>query len=511
MSTNPSGGKPTSVIVLGIDGATWRLMDPLMQQGMLPNIANLINGGVRATSRSLDVLATPLVWTSIATGKVPRKHGITHFFDTTADLKTKRIWDIISHYYPDTKTGLFGWPVTWPPVPLNGFVVPSFLARSPAVYPESLGYIKQLEFGARQRRKVGMRSKLSYLCKAVQNGLRWPTFFRIAGYLVQQPMLPVSARFYKQHFLAPFLYADQYRHLLRFYRPFFTAFYIQAVDACSHMYWKYLFPDEFADVDTKEVSRYHDVIPRAYEVADQVIGNILSDFGESTLIVVASDHGFQGFGGDPRRIRYRLRTERLLKLLGLEEIVTYVNRGEVFTTLRVKKAHTEREPEVVKLLSEVHVPQLDKPLFLIDRNNLGDIILRQNIYVDAPESLVVQVPGQKCTFADLFVINSFRKSGIHAHDGILVMRGPGVRQNIVLPECSVLDVTPTILGLLGLPIGRDMDGKVLEAAIEPSWLELHPLRFIDSHDGDFVPVDAELDEELSAVLRDRLRALGYID
>jgi arylsulfatase A-like enzyme len=324
-------------------------------------------------------------------------------------------------------------------------------------------------------------------------------------------MLPVSARFYKQHFLAPFLYADQYRHLLRFYRPFFTAFYIQAVDACSHMYWKYLFPDEFADVDTKEVSRYHDVIPRAYEVADQVIGNILSDFGESTLIVVASDHGFQGFGGDPRRIRYRLRTERLLKLLGLEEIVTYVNRGEVFTTLRVKKAHTEREPEVVKLLSEVHVPQLDKPLFLIDRNNLGDIILRQNIYVDAPESLVVQVPGQKCTFADLFVINSFRKSGIHAHDGILVMRGPGVRQNIVLPECSVLDVTPTILGLLGLPIGRDMDGKVLEAAIEPSWLELHPLRFIDSHDGDFVPVDAELDEELSAVLRDRLRALGYID
>ena len=504
---------PASIIILGIDGATWRVMDPLMQKGLLPNIAGLIDEGVRATAQSLDPPATPLIWTSIATGKVPEKHGITNFYDTAADLKTKRIWDILSGYQPNAQIGLWAWPVTWPPAPLNGFVVPSFLARSPAAYPEHLSYINELEFAMRQRAKLKAKSGLGYLLKYLKNGVRLPTVLAIVEYVSKRILLSSLDRRYREHFIALRIHTDLYRHILQQNHLFFTVFYIHAVDACSHLYWKYLFPEDFG-LDKQQAAHYRNVIPRAYQLADQAVGNILSYAGESATVVLVSDHGFQSYSDDPARMHYRLRTESLLDRLGLSQIVTYVNLGKICSTIRVKEAHAQQESEVVALFSNIYVPQFENPLFEVTCNNLGDIILRLNVYTRTPDSLVIQLPAEQCVFSDIFEVDEAlrkSKSGVHAMDGVLVMRGPHIRRQVCLSDCSVLDVTPTMLALLGLPVGRDMDGRVLEEAIEPNWLEQHPPRFIDSHDADFVPQNAEVDRALPEVLEGRLRALGYID
>jgi predicted AlkP superfamily phosphohydrolase/phosphomutase len=107
-----------------------------------------------------------------------------------------------------------------------------------------------------------------------------------------------------------------------------------------------------------------------------------------------------------------------------------------------------------------------------------------------------------------------RVAGVAAHDptGFMVMWGKDIVRGRELPDASVLDITPTVLALWGLPVGEDMDGRVLTDAIEPSFLKAHPVRTIPTHE-DAVkrqhsdePIESPVDDEI----RERMKALGYI-
>jgi arylsulfatase A-like enzyme len=94
----------------------------------------------------------------------------------------------------------------------------------------------------------------------------------------------------------------------------------------------------------------------------------------------------------------------------------------------------------------------------------------------------------------------------------MVMWGKDIVRGRELPDASVLDITPTVLALWGLPVGEDMDGRVLTDAIEPSFLKAHPVRTIPTHE-DAVkrqhsdePIESPVDDEI----RERMKALGYI-
>jgi predicted AlkP superfamily phosphohydrolase/phosphomutase len=105
--------------------------------------------------------------------------------------------------------------------------------------------------------------------------------------------------------------------------------------------------------------------------------------------------------------------------------------------------------------------------------------------------------------------------GIAMHDptGVLVLWGKDIAAGVELEEPSVLDITPTILALWGMPVADDMDGRVLTEAIEPSFLRGHPVEHIETYetgsrsDEAEEPIESPLDDEV----RERLRALGYID
>ena len=81
----------TKSIIIGIDGATWSIIDPLIKQGSLPNIEKLITNGVRANLKADPSISSPVAWTTIATGKSKEKHGVVHLLDGTSTLKSKRM------------------------------------------------------------------------------------------------------------------------------------------------------------------------------------------------------------------------------------------------------------------------------------------------------------------------------------------------------------------------------------------------------------------------------------
>src|ERR1700709_2311201 len=97
------------LLVVGWDAADWKVIDPLLARGELPNVARLVREGVRGNLATLYPALSPMLWTSIATGKRPGKHGIHGFTEPTPDglavrpvsnlgRKTKAFWNILNQH-----------------------------------------------------------------------------------------------------------------------------------------------------------------------------------------------------------------------------------------------------------------------------------------------------------------------------------------------------------------------------------------------------------------------------
>ncbi len=102
-------------------------------------------------------------------------------------------------------------------------------------------------------------------------------------------------------------------------------------------------------------------------------------------------------------------------------------------------------------------------------------------------------------------------SGNHRLNGVLLMRGEGIRVGATVPDAEQVDVVPTVLHLLGFPYASDMTGRVIEEAFQPSYLaEFSPSTVstyqVPDSSGDLLPTASDVDTEID----ERLRSLGYI-
>ncbi len=540
----PGATRSSQVIVVGLDGLTLRVLSPLLRAGELPAFRRLMAEGAWGTLLTYGTAASPQVWTSMATGKRVRDHGIDDFVRAhdsagyradlmkSTDRRSRAVWSILSD--AGRRVAVVDWLVTFPPEEVNGYMVSRLKLKAEGrTHPPEL----EAEFaGLWSQRPKGERRRLEWNIDRV---------FAVA------------------------------RHLLAKERLDFLAVYDATADRVEHQSWIDYQPEAFDpelwQVGEKRAGRKASLIPDVYRRLDRRLGELLDRVGEDVLVLVVSDHGQRA----ARTPRVRLRLDRVLAALGYCRLVpdggprdqvdyaasrayTLVETPwtpvlRVNLNLRGREAQGVVDPAEADAVAEQLAADLravrfedGTPLFTAVRTGRRRgadlrVALSRHARGLARSGDRLQVGDAPLPLRHYQRINP-AISGAHDHQGVIFARGPGVEPGYigqrvvptafhdllwhltdkvdavdrVLPllrwlgiieRASTLDLTPTVLAALGLPVARDMFGRPLKeifkdpAAVE--WIASYETGAEPRRAGEEVPSDAE---EL-----ERLRALGYVD
>jgi len=496
------------IVIIGLDGATWKIIEPLERDGKLPNISYLMKNGTYGTLKSYEPMFSPSVWTSIASGVTPEKHGITNFFNTAHDIRTKRLWNILNDH-GDT-VGVVGWLITWPPDDVRGFLIPDWLARDTETIPKEYAFLKELEQAeqARQERTWQYFYRLGLRCLA--NGISFKTVIQsalVAGY--EKICKPADKDiYYIKKIIRHRLYRDTFIHLYQQYEPEFTAYVIVETDALSHNYWKYMEPENFTGVSERDIKKYGNVIKDIYIEADNTIGKILKCLDGDSTVIIVSDHGFKA---DTKCTpdAHGLKIEEFLGLVKIPEVkrASYLSY-EVFLHLKQGLSPDATE-EVIQRLREICLKKNGERLFTVIKFNDQTLRLIINNLGNVSPQSEVSLPGSSCYYSDLIEIRNTDVSGTHDLDGVIIIKGPDIKKGHVINGATVLDVTPTLLALKGLPVGMDMDGRVLEDAFTERYFADNPIDFIETYNKELAKEERANTGQGEALIKSKLKELGY--
>jgi hypothetical protein len=503
----------TRLLLIGVDGATWNRIDPLIAEGRMPNLEKLLHGGHRARLRSLPSMFSPRVWSTIGTGCDPGVHGILAFDQRKSDFRVGTLWDRMK--LDGRSFGLCGWYFTWPPEPgLAGtdFIIPSNIAPDARTFPPEYSFYRQLTeltgAGEKMGRRANLRSVASAGLRAWRNGLRLSTMRRafvevLARRLEHRGPLDVI---WRNRVLSAALQADVFAHLVRTRRPELAAVLFTQVDHVSHRYWKYMEPEKFPEVTPDDQARYGQAIDRTYAEIDKGLGKILRSAPSETNVIIVSDHGFQAAYQKVAGQFCRIRTTRLIEALGCKDDLFGTNLDfDVF--LRATSASASQAQDVLarveNTLGGAHLAGEEAPLLGLERQGesirvwmLPRVLIKENERIE--------MGGKEYDFADL--INARREahySGQHHPDGVYLLAGPAARTASDADSLNVLDVAPTAAAILDLPANPRWQGR---PALKG------PL-FVGVGEADYPPpsqvhgAPKEMDKELKR----KLRAIGYLD
>jgi len=299
----------TKVLVVGWDGADWLMIRPLLEAGRLPNLARLVEGGVSGDLRSEHPLLSPLLWTTIATGKPVTEHGIADFLATDPATgrpvpvsstlrKVHALWSILSAF--DLSADVVAWWATWPAEPVRGTLVSDRVAyqlfdlgdasdgAAGNVYPESAWEWVEDELVAAE--EVPFEEVRRFVdLPAAELERRWeslPADRRQEDPVNHLRKILATTRSY--HRIGLRLLEEQ---------ADLTMLYYEGTDTVGHLFARYL-PPRLPGVAAEDVARYGGALPEFYEYADELLGELLARADDDTLVLLVSDHGF--FTGEAR-------------------------------------------------------------------------------------------------------------------------------------------------------------------------------------------------------------------
>ncbi len=298
------------LLLIGLDGAEWSVVGPLVEQGRLPNIAALMESGVSCRLRSLEPKQkSPVIWTTMSTGKLPHKHGITDFLDPiskrplTSNIRTARtVWDILGEH--ELTVTVVGWLVSWPAEEVNGTMVTDYFRYRPreGSHTENLTYPEGLVDEVAPLRVLGegvSDATAERFCD-LENAMTGEEAQRLDVDRMFVEMRAISdleqkLATIKDHYASDETFAGVARHLMRT-RPTDVAFvYLRGTDSMSHKFWPASFPEEVQiDVPETDIRVFGDTMERYYERADSLVGELVSEFGRNATVMLCADHGFEG-------------------------------------------------------------------------------------------------------------------------------------------------------------------------------------------------------------------------
>lgn len=404
---------PRKLLVIGWDAADWKVINPLLDAGLMPTLSSLVDAGCIGNIATLKPCLSPMLWTSIATGKRADRHGVCGFVEPLPDAtgvklvgsttrKTKAIWNITTQ--AGLKTHVIGWYASHPAEPISGVCVSDqFLTPGPypaagetaapgSIHPPSLHeHLSQFRVSPAELGPGDLLPFIPDLSQALPGDPR-------PGMLATALAACASV-----HAVATDVLAKQ---------PWDVAFvYYDAIDRVGHEFMPY-HPPRLPHIDERDFALYQHVISGMYRFHDMMLETLLQIAGEDTTVVLLSDHGFHS------------------------------------DHLRPTGSASTQEAQ-----------------------------------------------------AALW----------HRHYGLLAMRGPGIKKDDRVYGATLLDVTPTLLTILGLPVGADMEGAPLvNAFASPPAVKSVPSWDAEPGEAGQHPPDTRIDAVASAAAVQQLVDLGYL-
>lgn len=506
------------VVLVGVDGAGWPQLDPLLAEGALPNLAALMRDGVHADLATVEPVNSPTVWTSIATGRSPEVHTITDFFSTALDRPVPTVFERLAAQ--GIRVGLYDYLKTWPPQSLpGGFVIPGWTRRDDSIAPPDA--LSRARYEPRYRYSLdGLRHRGEYLRETSRE---------------------------LEH------KAAQWNSLSEAFDIQVGAVTFYSIDARGHRFWLDAFPEQFPDGTRAPDPAHRSVLRDAALGVDAALGEIRASLAPEDVLLLASDHGFQA-GNAEQRIWTSSLEEPLAEagLVAGRDPFRFVSQFFV-TLIRVQDGpFAEREAladRIARVLREASTRD-GTPLYTVDILDmrerpagherslwnrarqwtirtaawlLFDVDFRADAhaYVLArPDAAVLDPlwpdgevifagktrPLEEIAFADDF-------TGTHHETAVFAAAGGPIRPVPERGDLSVLDIAPLIAYLADAPIPDDLEGHLPTGWLEPDHLTANPPRTVAADTLPTLPPltapgeDADGDE----ALLERLRAMGYVE
>lgn len=546
------------VVIIGIDGATFNIITPMIEKGKLPNLARIMKEGTYGELESTVPPITPAAWTSFLTGKYPDKHGVFnfyhHFFNpasanelkvvNSSSIKARAMWNILEQY--GKKMVFLNVPITYPTPKVDGIIISGLLTppdRSDYVYPpEWKETIDELVGGYRldtnpadnpRTRQANFKEGISEL------------------FDIEEKRKTIT------------------KYLLKEYPWDFFMVVFSITDKMSHNFW-----NQFENRDDAS-----DLISRAYILSDRILGEILEDIDRKTSVIIMSDHGFGSVRGlfftnrwlldngylSPLRVNlnnflklYRMEYQllslsRVLRRVGLSRLDgiiqsdwmdkwfsmpvfrrratasvvdwsrtrayganygIYINRKgrEPYGIVEGERDYELLRDEIIQRLSRLKDPETGEAI-------LDYAVRREDMfsgpYKDEAPDIVFMVRNMSYMINNRYLFKKaltlIPKKGNHRMEGIFMARGENIRKGYRLKGSRIVDILPTALYMLDLPIPDDLDGAVLNECIHDEYYLNNPPNYnkTSEMEGQFYEdllTRGEKDE-----IRSLLSNLGYLD
>lgn len=317
----PAGGAEDGgrVMVLGIDSLDPDVIALLASEGKLPNFAKLRREGAFGRLRSSEPILSPIIWTTIATGKPPTEHGIGDFtaineqtgerLPVTSQMrKVDAIWNILTD--ADKSVGVVGWWATWPAESVNGVLVSDHTCYH-FLFEDGLGTDESEQKGEDALGIIHPPERTEDLSALV---LR-PTDVRhedIRSYVsIDETEFDRPFEFHDDlsHFKWAWATAESYRRIgLEIWnedRPDLLLVFIEGVDSSSHLFGHLFRAEGLGGELAQQQKRFGETVEQMYLYADRMVGEYLAELGADDTLVVLSDHGFQlgALHADPSKTR----------------------------------------------------------------------------------------------------------------------------------------------------------------------------------------------------------------
>ncbi len=402
------------VLIVGWGGGDWNVCEPLLEQGLMPNLQRLVKAGATGVMSSVAPLLPPVAWTSVATGKRPFKHGVHGLFEADEDIggvrpvssesrTTTAVWNILTQ--ARFKTHVIGWPGAHPAEAIAGVNVTDQHMVSRVDYGKPWPQPDRSVHPSNLRKSVASirlhpgeidRDVLSFFV---------PAFESVT--LVERERLKACTKW-----LAASITNHAIATWAMEHRPWdFMALCYPSIEHLSHHYLQFV-PPRNKSVSEREFELFHNVVPACYQFHDMMLGRLLQLAGRGTAVILMSPYGCKSDAGRAAR------------------------------------------------------PQ------------------------DVSEDVESRCRPR----------------------GLIVMRGEHIQPGSTVERCSVLDVTPTVLALFGLPAGSDMDGRPLHQMVGSARAadNIESWDLVNGVCGSHTPRNEDSRRRLQTIIT-QLAAMGYRD